>query len=127
MCDTFLKKYQPQHLKDFILEKEYIEILKTLIQMDNLNIILIGNSGSGKTSLLNAIIKDYYGTSKDFDRSNILEINNLEEQGIQYYRTCVKTFCQTSSSIHGKKKFIVIDDIDHINTQSQQVDIKCIL
>ena len=35
-------------------------------------------------------------------------INNLKEQGIQYYRTEVKTFCQTPSSISGKKKFIII-------------------
>ena len=48
-------------------------------------------------------------------------INNLKEQGISYYRTDVKTFCQTPSSIIGKKKILVIDDIDFINEQSQQV------
>jgi len=33
----------------------------------------------------------------------------------------MKTFCQSRSSIHGKKKIVVVDDIDSINEQSQQV------
>ena len=33
----------------------------------------------------------------------------------------MKTFCQSRSSIHGKKKLVIIDDIDIINEQSQQV------
>jgi DNA polymerase-3 subunit gamma/tau len=51
----------------------------------------------------------------------VLFINNLKDQGINYYRTDVKTFCQTCSSIKNKKKIIVLDDIDNINEQSQQV------
>ena len=50
----------------------------------------------------------------------------MKEQGINYYRTEVKTFCQTCSSIKGKKKFVVLDDIDFINEQSQQVFRNCI-
>jgi DNA polymerase III delta prime subunit len=48
-------------------------------------------------------------------------INNLKEQGINYYRNEMKTFCQSHCSIYGKKKMIVIDDLDTVNEQSQQV------
>ena len=95
--------------------------------MDNLNILLIGDMASGKTSLLNAIIKEYY---KDYSlkqyEENILYINSLKEQGINYYRSDVKTFCQNCSSIKNKKKIVVLDDIDLINEQSQQVFRNCI-
>ena len=121
----FLKKYQPQFYKDFTIDNEYIELLNTLKSMDNLNILLVGNSGCGKTSLLHATIREYYQQEK-IPRNNVLYINNLMEQGIQYYRTEVKTFCQTPSMIHGKKKFIILDDIDLINDQSQQVFRNCI-
>ena len=121
----FLKKYQPQFYKDFTIEKDYIELLNTLKNMDNLNILLVGNSGCGKTSLLHASIREYYQQPK-IPKNNVLYINNLKEQGIQYYRTEVKTFCQTPSLIHGKKKFIILDDIDLINDQSQQVFRNCI-
>jgi len=125
MNTPFLKKYQPLFYNDFTIDKEYIELLTTLINMNNLNILLVGNSGSGKTSLLYATIREYY-QQKDIPRNNVLYINNLKEQGIQYYRTEVKTFCQTPSMIYGKKKFIILDDIDLINDQSQQVFRNCI-
>ena len=125
MNTPYLKKYQPKFYKDFTIDKEYIELLNTMQKMDNLNILLVGNSGCGKTSLIFASIREYYKTKK-VPKQNIMLINNLKEQGIQYYRTEVKTFCQTPSSISGKKKFIIIDDIDLINEQSQQVFRNCI-
>jgi replication factor C subunit 2/4 len=121
----FLKKYQPQKFKDFIIDKEYIQLLNTLKNMNNLNVLLVGNPGCGKSSLLYATIREYYNLSK-IPSSNILLITNLKEQGIQYYRNEVKTFCQTPSIVYGKKKFIILDDIDCINDQSQQVFRNCI-
>ena len=120
-------KYQPLYFKDFEMESSMIEILEILIEISDLNILITGNMGSGKTSLLNAIIREYY---KDIPLStvneNILYINNLKEQGIHYYRNDVKTFCQTKSTIFKKKKIIVLDDMDTINEQSQQIFRNCI-
>jgi DNA polymerase III delta prime subunit len=123
----FVNKYQPLIFNDFGIDEEIIKILKTLIVMDNLNILLIGDVASGKTSLLNSLIREYYiGHNPKEYEDNIMYINNLKEQGINYYRNDVKTFCQTSSAIKGKKKFVVLDDIDLINEQSQQVFRNCI-
>jgi len=123
----FIHKFQPIYFDDFGKNNEVIDILKALILMDNLNILLLGNIASGKTSLLNAIIKEYYkGYEPKIYEENVLFINSLKEQGINYYRTDVKTFCQTCSTIQNKKKFVVLDDIDYINEQSQQVFRNCI-
>jgi DNA polymerase III delta prime subunit len=123
----FINKYQPLYFDSFGPNNEIIEMLKTLILIDDLNILLIGDMTTGKTSLLNALIREYYigFTPKDYEE-NVLYINNLKEQGINYYRTDVKTFCQTCSNIKGKKKIVVLDDIDFINEQSQQVFRNCI-
>jgi len=125
--DLYIYKFQPLYFEDFEIDSNLIEILKTLNQMNVLNVLLIGDMGSGKTSLLNAIIREYYKdySPKDY-QNNILHINSLKEQGINYYRNDVKTFCQTCSSIKNKKKFVVLDDIDFINEQSQQVFRNCI-
>jgi len=123
----FIYKYQPIYFNDFGIDNEVINMLKTLITIDNLNILLIGDMSSGKTSHLNAIIKEYYvGYSPNEYEENVLYINSLKEQGINYYRTDVKTFCQTCSVIKNKKKIVVLDDIDIINEQSQQVFRNCI-
>jgi len=120
---TFIAKYKPYFIEDFCIDDKLKSIIKTLLEIDNLNILFIGNASSGKTSLLYALIREYYGLKKQdsFPENNILFINNLKEQGIQYFRNEMKTFCQSHSVIYGKKKLVIIDDIDTINEQSQQV------
>ena len=122
-----INKFQPLYFDDFEIKPELIEILKTYITIDSINLLLVGNMASGKTSLLNAIIREYYKdyTFKEYN-DNILCINNLKEQGIGFYRNEVKTFSQTCSKIKNKKKIIIIDDIDLINEQSQQCFRNCI-
>ena len=123
----FVNKYQPLYFHDFGNDNEIIQMLKTLILIDNLNILLIGDIATGKTSILNALIREYYKgyTPKEYEE-NVLYINSLKEQGINYYRTDVKTFCQTCSNVKNKRKFVILDDIDFINEQSQQVFRNCI-
>jgi len=120
---TFISKYKPYFIKDFCIDDKLLVTLKTLLEINNLNILLIGISSSGKTTMLYALIREYYNLNKEVSlpENNILFVNNLKEQGIQYFRNEMKTFCQTHSSIHGKKKLVIIDDIDNINEQSQQV------
>lgn len=124
MEQPLLYKYRPKSLNDFEMSSEIIELLQILINIDNLNILLVGDNGCGKSSLINNIIKEYY--LHDYNSSNILTINSLKDQGISYYRYEVKTFCQTLCQIPNKKKFVVLDDIDNINEQSQQVFRNCI-
>jgi DNA polymerase III delta prime subunit len=121
--DTFILKYKPYFIRDFYLEPAHITVLNALKDLDDLNLLIVGNACSGKTSLIYAIIREYYGMNETavFPEHNIMFINNLKEQGIQFFRTEMKTFCQSSSNIPGKKKIIVVDDIDTINEQSQQV------
>jgi DNA polymerase III delta prime subunit len=121
--ETFVIKYKPYYIRDFSFHHELLETIQELVDLDYLNLLFVGESSTCKTTLLYALIREYYGLSKDasMPESNILFINNLKEQGIQYFRNEMKTFCQSHSNIYGKKKLVVIDDIDHINEQSQQV------
>lgn len=123
MSKLFIDKYKPLFFKDFIVDPQIIELLKSLIEINELNIIFSGSPFSGKTTLINALIREYY--EKDLNASvyetNILRINNLKEQGIHYFRSEVKTFCQSSSSVKNKKKMLILDDIDSINEPCQQI------
>jgi len=123
LTDMFITKYKPYFVDEFSMDKPLLQTIKILIKADTLNTLFIGNPSCGKTTLLSAIIREYYNLERDshFPENNILFINNLKEQGIQYFRTEMKTFCQSHSSIYGKKKLVIVDDIDNINEQSQQV------
>ena len=131
---TFISKYKPYYIGEFSRSTEthdertgpapnMVSIIQTLMEIDDLNVLFIGNASSGKTSILYAILREYYGLTKHetIPETNILFINNLKEQGINYFRNEMKTFCQSHCSIYGKKKMIVIDDLDTVNEQSQQV------
>ena len=120
---TFITKYKPYFIRDFYLDKNLSSVLHTLLEIDQLNLLFVGSSSSGKTIMLHALIREYYGLKQDdpFPENNILFVNNLKEQGIQYFRNEMKTFCQTHTAIYGKKKLVIIDDLDNINEQSQQV------
>jgi DNA polymerase III delta prime subunit len=85
---TFIVKYKPYFIREFYLEDSHTTVLKTLQELDDLNLLIVGNPCSGKTSLIYAIIREYYGMNETavFPEHNILFINNLKEQGIHFVR-----------------------------------------
>jgi DNA polymerase III delta prime subunit len=120
MRDPFIYKYTCKQLNEYDIPSSSLEILNELIKKNIINLLLLGESNTGKTSIAMNMIHTYY---KDYPRDiqdNVLIINTLKEQGIQYYRTEVKCFCQTQSTIP-LKKIILIDDIDTISDQGQQI------
>jgi DNA polymerase III delta prime subunit len=131
---NFITKYAPYTLDNFHFSPQsadatdnFTHMLRTMIKMNYMMFLFISNTGSCKTTLLRAIVREYYGISKDdpLPDNNLLFINNLKEQGINYYRTEMKIFCQSHTNIPGKLKIVIIDDIDTINEQSQQVFRNC--
>src|SRR6056300_799378 len=95
------EKYSAKNFQDMYIEKNIVDLFNMFIyDINNLNMIIHGGPGSGKTSILNMIIKEYYGIDSITEKynENILFINNSKDQGINYFRTDVKTFCQTPCS-----------------------------
>ena len=115
-------KYKPKKLNDFIIDFDVKALIKEILKTDIIDIIFIGPDGSGKTSLINIILTEYYNDcNKKLINDNVLIVNSLKERGIHFFRNELKTFCQVTCSIPSKKRVIVIDDMDLINEQSQQV------
>ena len=117
----FIKKYCPNSLAEFEMKTSTRLIVQSLLSIDTINLLLVGGIGTGKSTLLNILTKEYYGYSIHKKDNNILEINNLNESGINFLRSEVKTFCQIPSSIPFRRKIILLDDMDTMNEQSQQI------
>lgn len=118
----FSEKYRPKTLHDFGFAKEMTETIETFLATDRLALLFVGDSGSGKTALLNTLVHTYYEpyTYNEFVY-NILFINNLKDQGFSFYRNEMKSFCQSRSIFAHRKKMVILDDIDLINKQNQHV------
>jgi DNA polymerase III delta prime subunit len=118
---SFVAKYKPLVLNDFFFDDRTKRTLSMLRDMDELNVLFIGNSNAGKTSLLSAMIREYYGPENSVPHQNIMHVNNLKEQGIHFFRNEMHAFCKSQTCVLGRKKMIVIDDMDYVNQQNQQV------
>jgi Flp pilus assembly CpaF family ATPase len=61
----FVLKYKPYFINEFGLNRHMEGVLKLLLEIDDLNILFYGNTSSGKTILLDAMIREYYHLAKD--------------------------------------------------------------
>ena len=119
MNNTFFDNYKPTNLSDINLNTKTIEIINIYLKNNKMLFLIHGPSLSGKTSLINILLKEYYNSSNYND--NILYINLLKEQGINYCRNEIKNFCQIHNSSNIKQKSIIIDDFDSLNELNQKI------
>jgi len=119
-------KYMPKRLDDFELTDDMRAFIRMLIKSGSLNILLVGNR---KTSLINAMLCEYYGLPEDGNMmacDNIMYVNNISDFGVSFYRQTLKTFCQSHFTITGGlKKTIVLDNIDCIKIKNVYVQQIC--
>ena len=105
MDTPFLFKYRPTNLSEFNFNKDINKILNYLIMNNQIHLLIVGDSGTGKSSFIDCLLKTYYKDLSNIEKQDhILMINNLSEQGILYYRTTVYHFIQSKSTLVNKKK-----------------------
>jgi len=112
--ETFLwvEQYRPSDVSSCILPKNLKDTFsKFIVQGDVPNLILSGGSGVGKTTIAKAMLDE-------LDCTHMM-INGSEESGIDVLRTKIKNFASTVS-LHGGRKYIILDEADYLNPQSTQ-------
>ena len=120
MDNLIFEKYKPKILDDFYLDNNKKTLLKFFLKTANLNLLIIGNICTGKTSILNILINDYCNFNQSLITNNVMYISSLKDNGINYFRNDIKIFSQTNS-LFNKKKLVIIDDLENINEQSQYI------
>lgn len=106
------QKYRPQKVDDCILPSEIKDVFKGFIKQGSLpNLLLYGQAGTGKTSVARAALDEL-----DCD---YMFINGSKDSGIDTLRNRISDFA-SSVSLVGGRKFIIIDEADHLNANTTQ-------
>jgi len=103
-------KYAPQNISEVILSKENADIFCNLSEITN-NLLFLGNTGSGKTTLAKLL-------AKRFAPNSYMVINASEESGIDIVRNKISDFVSIMS-FDGNIKIVVLDEADGLSTAAQ--------
>jgi DNA polymerase III delta prime subunit len=111
--NIWVEAYRPTKLADMVLS----ETLRTFVEeckrkQEIPNMLLVGNAGTGKTTLAKVIINEVLD-------AQYLYINASEKNGIDEVRTSILTFAQTKS-LDGKLKVIFLDEFDNFTDAGQR-------
>lgn len=106
------EKYRPQKVDDCILPSNLKKSFSSFVAASDVpNMILTGSPGVGKTTIAKALCNEM---GIDF-----IMINGSDESGIDVLRNKIRNFASTVS-FSGGLKVVIIDEADHLNSQSTQ-------
>jgi replication-associated recombination protein RarA len=111
MNELLINKYKPTKIEDCYFDTNTMKILENFIANNNYNFIVQGDSGSGKSSVINIIINNYYNSNSFLINTNVCYITILKDQGVNFYKNDIKLFINNYTN-NSHKKFIVIEDVE---------------
>jgi replication factor C subunit 3/5 len=116
----WVEKYRPKILDEIYGNDIIKDALKQYLKLKQLpHLLLYGQSGTGKTSIINAYAREAY---KDYYSFMVLQINASEERGIEIIRNKVKNFV-VSKSIYKDQPFklVILDEADSMTLSAQSM------
>ena len=118
MKDLFEKIYKPNNVNELLIDDNLIQLINFFIDKKELNLIFHGKEQTGKTTIIETIIKQLKD-NKIIDDKNIYLMNNMNEQTFVQNFQELKIFCN-SSIMNNKIKIVIIDDLNNYNENNQQ-------
>lgn len=116
----WVEKYRPTQLDEIVGNPETMNRLKSMVNSKSIsNLILIGKSGTGKTSSIHCVARAILGT---YYKQAVLEINASEERKVETVKEDIRHFCQKLICLpDGLKKIVILDEVDSMTESAQQV------
>jgi len=116
----WVEKYRPKTLDEIYGNDIIKDALKNYLEIKQLpHLLFYGQSGTGKTSIINAYAKEAY---KNYYSLMVLQINASEERGIEIIRNKVKNFVTTKAIFKEQPfKLVILDEADSMTLSAQSM------
>lgn len=117
----WVEKYRPNSFENIIINEYDKQLLNSLLPTDiHYPMIFYGRPGTGKTTtILNFINKYQECNNGKTVKENILHMNASDESGINVIRQKINVFINTKTLFNNSRKFVVLDEVDYMNINSQ--------
>ena len=113
----WVEKYRPKQINHIISNNENIKILSSMIHNCSLpHLIFHGTSGTGKTSLINAIARELYGNNMNL---MVMKLDASDDRGINSVREEIKGFAEKKNMFYKGVKLIILDEADSMTFDAQ--------
>jgi replication factor C subunit 3/5 len=111
------EKYRPTNLSDIVSNNENINILSLMLENGSLpHILFHGTSGTGKTSLILALSKKFYGNNVNL---MVMKLDASDDRGINLVRDEIKGFAERENMFNTGVKLIILDEADSMTFDAQ--------
>lgn len=119
MTSMWYEKYKPKCVNDMILDDTIKNKMKKYVNSKIVpNILITGTHGTGKTVLLDCLMREIYGNYK---YELTYTINSSIDNNVRSFQDSLELFCKKKILAGIGNKLIVVDDIDNINEKLQNV------
>ena len=116
----WVEKYRPSQFNEIILDSTNETILLNIIKQNNFpNLLLYGQPGTGKTTTIINLIKEYQKENNEEFKELIIHLNASDDRGIDIIRNQINSFSNSSIMFRKGMKFIVLDEIDYMTKNAQ--------
>lgn len=113
----WVEKYRPTKINQIISNNENIKILTSMITNGSLpHLIFHGTSGTGKTSLINALARELYGSNMNL---MVMKLDASDDRGINSVREEIKGFAEKKNMFYKGVKLIILDEADSMTFDAQ--------
>lgn len=112
----FVEKYRPKRAADYVFvdTRQQGKVESWIKDQSCPHVLFAGEAGTGKTTLAKVLINEL--NVQDYD---VLEINASRDNGVDFIRERIESFCQTMP--FGQFKVILLDEADYLSQPAQAV------
>lgn len=112
--DLWTEKYRPKTVDEYVFkdDAQRNQVLAWVKEQSIPHLIFSGQAGIGKTTLSKVLTREL-----NIDEYDVLYVNASRENGIDFIRNKIHTFCQTMP--FGTIKIVLLDEADRVSQQGQ--------